>query len=157
MMQLIEAMFWFSSLWIIPLWSLMWFLPRHKITARVMNDLRICLLPLLIPYTVMVLPNILDIFITLGSEMPTPELVIEFFQEDEVILIGWLHFLAFDIFVGRYIWKRMLAFDRPIYVSMPILILSMMVAPLGFLLGIIATWDSNDSSIDMNEKLVNHI
>ena len=51
----------------------------------------------------------------------------------------------------------MLAFDRPIYLSMPILILSMMVAPLGFLLGIIATWDSNDSSIDMNDKLVNHI
>ena len=61
MMQLVEVMFWFSSLWIIPLWSLMWFLPRPHITARVMNDLRICILPLLIPYAVMVLPNLLDI------------------------------------------------------------------------------------------------
>lgn len=151
MMQLVEIMFWFASLWIIPLWGLMWFLPRHHITARVMNDIRICILPLLIPYSIMVIPNLLDIFITLGSEMPTPELVIEFFQEDEVILIGWLHFLAFDLFVGRYIWKRMIHYGRPIYVSTPILILSMMVAPLGFLLGIIATWDSKNPSIELTE------
>ena len=143
-MQLIEILFWFSSIWIIPLWSLMWFLPKHEITSRVMNDIRICILPLLIPYAILVIPNILDIFITLGSEMPTPDLVIEFFQDDDVILIGWLHFLAFDILAGRYIWKRMVDLDRPIYLSTPILILSMMVAPLGFLLGLITTWDSNN-------------
>ncbi len=149
-------MFWFSSIWIIPLWSLMWFLPKHEITAKVMNDIRIFILPLLIPYAILVIPNLLDIFITLGSEMPTPELVIEFFQEDEVILIGWLHFLAFDILAGRYIWQRMIHLDRPIYVSTPILILSMMVAPLGFLLGIITTWDSNNFKLEVNDELINH-
>lgn len=150
-MQLVEILFWFSSIWIIPLWSLMWFLPKHDITSRVMNDIRICILPLLIPYAILVIPNILDIFITLGSEMPTPGLVIEFFQDDDVILIGWLHFLAFDILAGRYIWKRMIHLDRPIYLSTPILILSMMVAPLGFLLGIIATWDPKNPSIELTE------
>ena len=150
-MQLVEILFWFSSIWILPLWSLMWFLPKHEITSRVMNDIRICILPLLIPYAILVIPNILDIFITLGSEMPTPDLVIEFFQDDDVILIGWLHFLAFDILAGRYIWKRMIDLDRPIYLSTPILILSMMVAPLGFLLGIIATWDSKNPSIELTE------
>lgn len=150
-MQLVEILFWFSSIWIIPLWSLMWFLPKHEITSRVMNDIRICILPLLIPYAILVIPNILDIFITLGSEMPTPGLVIEFFQDDDVILIGWLHFLAFDILAGRYIWKRMIHLDRPIYLSTPILILSMMVAPLGFLLGIIATWDPKNPSIELTE------
>ena len=150
-MQLVEILFWFSSIWILPLWSLMWFLPKHEITSRVMNDVRICILPLLIPYAILVIPNILDIFITLGSEMPTPDLVIEFFQDDDVILIGWLHFLAFDILAGRYIWKRMVDLDRPIYLSTPILILSMMVAPLGFLLGIIATWDSKNPSIELTE------
>ena len=150
-MQLVEILFWFSSIWILQLWSLMWFLPKHEINSRVMNDVRICILPLLIPYAILVIPNILDIFITLGSEMPTPDLVIEFFQDDDVILIGWLHFLAFDILAGRYIWKRMIHLDRPIYLSTPILILSMMVAPLGFLLGIIATWDSKNPSIELTE------
>jgi hypothetical protein len=146
MMEVSSLMFWVSSIWIIPLWSLMWFLPKHGITARVMGDVRICVLPLLIPYAILVIPNILDIFITLGSEMPTPELVIEFFQDDEVIIIGWLHFLAFDILAGRYIWQRMLECNRPIYISTPILIFSMMVAPLGFLMGILATW--NHKQID---------
>ena len=157
MMELVEIMFWFSSIWIIPLWSLMWFLPKHEFTSKVMSDIRICILPLLIPYAVLVIPNLLDIFITLGGEMPTPKLVIEFFQEDEVILIGWLHFLAFDILAGRYIWKRMIDFDRPIYISTPILILSMMVAPLGFLLGIIVTWDSNNLTMEKNDEPINQV
>jgi hypothetical protein len=38
----------------------------------------------------------------------------------------------------------MVDLNRPIYLSTPILILSMMVAPLGFLLGLITTWDSNN-------------
>ena len=49
-----------------------------------------------------------DIFITLGSEMPTPELVIDS-SPDKVIIIGWLHFLAFDVLAGRYIWNRMVS------------------------------------------------
>ena len=76
--------------------------------------------------------------------MPTPELVIDFFSDDKVVILGWLHFLAFDILAGRYIWLRMLACDRPIYVSTPILILGMMVAPLGFLIGILATQEYSE-------------
>jgi hypothetical protein len=45
----------------------------------------------------------------------------------------------------------MIHYGRPIYVSTPILILSMMVAPLGFLLGIIATWDQKNPSIELTE------
>ena len=80
--------------------------------------------------------------------MPTPDLIIEFFQDDKVIILGWLHFLAFDVLAGRFIWQRMLACDRPMYVSTPILVLGMMVAPLGFLIGLIATWEYSETFID---------
>ena len=149
-MEITEIMFWISSIWIIPFWGLMWFLPKHEITAKAMSDIRICILPLLIPYTILVIPNLPDIFITLGSEMPTPQLVIDFFQDDDVIIIGWLHFLAFDLLAGRYIWKRMVDLDRPIYISTPILILSMMVAPFGFLLGLLSTWESKIDILEAN-------
>jgi type II secretory pathway component PulF len=92
-----------------------------------------------VAYTLAVLPNIVDIFITLGSEMPTPEIVVEMFSESEVILIGWLHFLAIDLFVGRWTWQRLMDTGQPIYVSFPVLLFSMMVAPLGALLGLIVT------------------
>jgi hypothetical protein len=80
--------------------------------------------------------------------MPTPEIIVEFFSDDKVIIVGWLHFLAFDVLAGRYIWQRMLACDRPMYVSTPILILGMMVAPLGFLIGLLATWEYKENAIE---------
>ena len=71
--------------------------------------------------------------------MPTPDIVVGLFSEREVILIGWLHYLAFDLFVGRWTWQRLVATQKPIYISMPVLVLSMMVAPLGALLGLLVT------------------
>ena len=147
-MEIEVVMFWISSIYIVPIWGLMWFIPRHEITKKIVGDLRISVLPLLIPYAILAIPTIPDIFATLGTEMPTPDLIIEFFQDDKVIILGWLHFLAFDVLAGRFIWQRMLACDRPMYVSTPILVLGMMVAPLGFLIGLIATWEYSETNID---------
>ena len=148
-MEIEIVMFWISSIYIVPIWGLMWFAPRHEITKKIVGDLRISVLPLLIPYAILAIPTIPDIFATLGTEMPTPDLIIEFFQDDKVIILGWLHFLAFDVLAGRFIWQRMLACDRPIYVSTPILVLGMMVAPLGFLIGLMATWEYSETNIDV--------
>ena len=139
MVTLIEALFWFSSLYVLPFWLMMWFAPSHERTAWLMRSEWVYLAPLVVAYTLAVLPNIVDIFITLGSEMPTPEIVVEMFSESEVILIGWLHFLAFDLFVGRWTWQRLMDTGQPIYVSFPVLMFSMMVATLGALLGLIVT------------------
>jgi len=147
-MEIEIVMFWISSIYIVPIWGLMWFAPRHEITKKIVGNLRISVLPLLIPYAILAIPTIPDIFATLGTEMPTPDLIIEFFQDDKVIILGWLHFLAFDVLAGRFIWQRMLACDRPMYVSTPILVLGMMVAPLGFLIGLIATWEYSETNID---------
>ena len=141
-MELFEIMFWASSLWIVPFWSLMWFVPNHAYTQRFVGDLRWCFIPLLLPYSILALPEVGTILLTFSTQMPTPEIVIDLFQEDQVIMLGWLHFLAFDMFVGRFIWLRMLAAERPLYVSTPVLILCMMMAPLGCAIGVAATWES---------------
>ena len=143
-MEIEIVMFWISSIYIGPIWALMWFAPRHNITKKFVGDIRFTVLPLCIPYAIVAIPEIPSILITLGSDMPTPELIIDFFSDDKVIILGWLHFLAFDILAGRYIWLRMVACDRPMYVSTPILVLGMMVAPLGFLIGILATQDYSE-------------
>ena len=141
MVALIDALFWFSSLYILPFWLMMWFAPSHERTAWLMRSEGVYLAPLAVAYVLAVLPNIVDIFILLGSEMPTPEIVVDMFSEREVILVGWLHFLAFDLFVGRWTWKRLMATEQPIYISFPVLLFSMMVAPLGALLGLVVTRD----------------
>jgi hypothetical protein len=141
MAALIDVLFWFSSLYILPFWLMMWFAPAHERTAALLRNEWVYLAPLAAAYTLAVLPNLLDILVLLGSDMPTPEIVVSLFDDREVILIGWLHYLAFDLFVGRWTWQRLMATNQPLYVSFPVLLLSMMVAPLGALLGLVVTKD----------------
>jgi len=141
MVALIDVLFWFSSLYILPFWLMMWFAPAHERTAALLRNEWVYLAPLAAAYTLAVLPNLLDILVLLGSDMPTPEIVVSLFDDREVILIGWLHYLAFDLFVGRWTWQRLMATNQPMYVSFPVLLFSMMVAPLGALLGLVVTKD----------------
>ena len=141
MVALIYALFWFSSLYILPFWLMMWFAPAHERTAALLRNEWVYLAPLAAAYTLAVLPNLVDILVLLGSDMPTPEIVVSLFDDREVILIGWLHYLAFDLFVGRWTWQRLMATNQPMYVSFPVLLFSMMVAPLGALLGLVVTKD----------------
>ena len=136
--------FWFSSVTIIPLWGLMWFMPNHKLTKKIVGDLRFCVFPLALSYAILLIPNLLNVLSSLGTEMPTPQIVIDLFSDDEMIILAWLHFLVMDTFSGRYIWMRMLATNRPIQISMPVLLLCMMLGPIGLLLGILATREAKD-------------
>lgn len=152
------AMFWVSSVLILPFWIMLWFMPKHKLTKRFVGDIRWSILPLLIPYAILALPNAPEVIFTFASQMPTPEIVVELFSSDRMVALAWLHMLALDLFVGRYVWLRMLAADRPMYVSTPVLFLCMMMGPLGFLVGILSTWSVTDlESIVSNSEQVEPI
>ena len=138
------ATFWFSSIFIIPLWIMMWFMPRSDITKKIVGDLRFSVIPLILSYAILLAPNVLDVLITLGSKMPTPDIVLDLFSTDEMIILAWLHFLVMDTFAGRYVWMRMIAADKPIQFSMPILLVCMMLGPIGLLIGILTTLDVDD-------------
>jgi len=123
---------------------MMWFMPRHDLTKKIVGDLRICVMPLTVSYTVLLIPNASDVLLSLGTQMPTPDIVLELFSNDELIILAWLHFLVMDTFAGRYIWMRMLAAGKPIQVSMPVLLLCMMMGPVGLMVGILSTLDVED-------------
>ena len=142
--QVAVLTFWFSSLFIGPLWIMMWFMPRHELTKKLVGDIRICVIPLIASYGILLAPNFLDVMLSLGSQMPTPDVVVDLFSTDEMLILAWLHFLVMDTFVGRYVWMRMIAADRPIQVSMPVLIFCMMAGPIGLLLGVLTTLDVED-------------
>ena len=135
------GLFWTSSLLIFPFWFLMWFMPRHHLTKRYVGDVRWCIVPLLLSYSVLALPNAAEVLMTFATQMPTPEIVVGLFEEDEFVVLAWMHLLALDLFAGRYVWLRMLSAKRPMYVSTPILIMCMMMGPLGFLMGLFSTWN----------------
>ena len=142
---IITITFWISTILIFPLWAMMWFFPRHELTEKIVGDLRYSIIPLIIPYAILLIPNLTKVLSSLGTQNPTPDVVVDLFSEDAMIILAWLHFLAMDTFAGRFVWKRMLAANKPIKVSLPILVTCMMVAPIGLMIGILATLNVKDN------------
>lgn len=56
------------------------------------------------------------------------------FENEWALLAGWVHFLAFDLFVGAIMAARMDAAGVGRMVQAPILVSTFMLGPLGFLL-----------------------
>lgn len=56
------------------------------------------------------------------------------FQSDPVLLAGWLHYLAFDLFVGIWIALRADAIGLARLLQAPILVATFMFGPVGLLI-----------------------
>lgn len=52
---------------------------------------------------------------------------------EPTLLAGWLHYLAFDLFVGVWIAERADALGLPRLLQAPILILTFLFGPIGYL------------------------
>ena len=119
-----------SSLVVLPFWALMIFLPRARLTQRVLRGpVGPVLLALL--YGALVLPR-------LGTLLPLlarPELagISALLATPEGATIAWAHFLAFDLFVGR--WAYLDSRERGLspWLMAPVLGLTLMFGPLGLL------------------------
>jgi hypothetical protein len=55
------------------------------------------------------------------------------FAVPELLLAGWLHYLAFDLFVGAWIAERAGEIGLPHLVVLPLLVLTFMFGPAGLL------------------------
>jgi Domain of unknown function (DUF4281) len=66
----------------------------------------------------------------------------ELFKVRELLLAGWLHYLAFDLFVGGWIAERAARLQIPFWLLLPILALTFMFGPAGLLAYALlrATW-----------------
>ncbi|MEM8683120.1 MAG: ABA4-like family protein [Pseudomonadota bacterium] len=47
---------------------------------------------------------------------------------------GWIHFLCFDLLVGTIIWRRALDKGHSFFWVSPVMLLTLMLAPMGWLL-----------------------
>ncbi len=55
------------------------------------------------------------------------------FQTRELLLAGWVHYLAFDLFVGAWIARKARREDVPFLLVVPCLALTFLFGPAGFL------------------------
>ena len=59
--------------------------------------------------------------------------VAQLFQTPEMLLAGWIHYLAFDLFVGAWIVRAARDAAVPFYLVVPCLALTFLFGPAGFL------------------------
>jgi len=126
-----ETIFSLSSLLVMPFWLLMIALPTWGWTRRIMASPLVAALPALL-YAALVLPQIGPIFAAVSS--PTLAGLMALLATPEGATIAWVHFLAFDLLVGR--WAYLDSRERGVspWLMAPVLFLVLMLGPIGFLL-----------------------
>jgi hypothetical protein len=125
----IEGLFQLANLGVLPFWLMMIVLPTWSVTRRVIGSAWIALVPALI-YVVLVLPQVGVLLPALSN--PSAAGIAELLSTPAAATIGWVHFLAFDLLVGR--WAYLDARKRQIHplIMAPILLLTFMFGPLGY-------------------------
>jgi len=113
-----------------PFWALMILLPRWSWTRRIAGSPWIVLPPILI-YAVLVAGSFGDVLPAVAR--PTLEGVRELLGTADGAAAGWAHFIAFDLFVGRWAYLDSRARGVPALLMAPILLLTILLGPIGLL------------------------
>jgi hypothetical protein len=126
-----STLFDLSALLVMPIWLMMIVVPRWCWTERVVASPLVSVLPALL-YAALVLPRLGDVFPAVLS--PTLATIAPLLGSPAGATIAWAHFLAFDLFVGRWIFLDARERSVSAWVLAPLLFLPLMLGPLGFLL-----------------------
>lgn len=138
---MIERIFEVSGVLVMPFWALMIVAPRWQWTNRVIRSWLIVGLPAL-AYLVLIAPELPSILPLLAR--PTLAGIARLLGSPLGATIGWLHFLAFDLFVGRAVFLDARERGVPSWLVSPVLVLVLLVGPVGLLayLAVRLAWPS---------------
>jgi hypothetical protein len=125
----LETIFSLTFLLTSPFWAMMILAPRWRWSQRIIGSPYI-VLPAALLYVILVIPALREALPLLAA--PTLENIAGLLGSEAGATIGWIHFLAFDLFVGR--WAYLDAQKRRIshWLMAPTLFFILMLGPLGF-------------------------
>lgn len=115
----------------LPVWALMILLPRWRWTTRIVKSPFVSVAPAAV-YALLVVPRLGEIWPVISR--PALGGVAALLGSPAGATMAWAHFLAFDLFVGR--WMYLDSQERRIssWLMAPLLFLTLMLGPVGFLL-----------------------
>lgn len=145
-----ERAFEISNLLVAPFWLAMILTPRWRVTQWLMRTPVGALAPAFI-YALLVLPRLAEILPVVAR----PELgaVSALLATPAGATVAWAHFLAFDLFVGRWIYLDARARGLSAWLISPLLALTLLLGPLG-LLGYLAVraWSGSRARAAVEER-----
>ncbi len=119
-----------ASYMAMPMWLLMIVLPKWKAT-RFLIDYKIIPLLLSLLYAIYIY---FAIQISGGMDFGSLSSVMALFTEENAVLAGWVHYLAFDLLVGMWMIDQNQKLGIHPVIMAPILFATFMLGPIGFLL-----------------------
>lgn len=125
-----SGIFSICNLMVMPMWLLMIFLPKWKVT-RFLIDYKIIPILLSLVYVVYI-----GISLKTGGMMDFGSLssVKQLFTVDNAVLAGWVHYLAFDLLIGMWMLDQNKNIGIHQLLMAPCLFFTFMFGPVGFLL-----------------------
>ena len=126
----LQALFSLTTLLVLPFWALMVALPHWRPTRRLLASPLVAVPPAVV-YALLALPRLPQLLADLSA--PTLAAVARLLGTPEGAALAWAHFLAVDLFVGR--WAYLDSRERGIsaWLMAPVLFAVLMVGPLGLL------------------------
>ena len=123
-----ERLFTLASLLVVPGWLLLVVAPRWRWSARLVGPviLPMLLSALYIASIALHLPHVQGGFGSLAE-------VRLLFSEDWILLAGWIHYLAFDLFVGCWQVRDSQRLGISHFIVAPCLLLTFVAGPIGLL------------------------
>ena len=108
-------------------WALLVFAPRWRWSQRIAS--------VVIPLTLAIVYLVLIVlyFAKSSGGFGTLAQVTQLFQNPWLLLAGWIHYLAFDLFLGAWQARRAQRFGIPHLLVVPCLLLTFLFGPIGFL------------------------
>jgi hypothetical protein len=135
-----ETIFQLINLYVLPFWLLMIFAPHWRVTQQLMRTL--------LPIVPMAVIYVLMLGMAIGGNSGGGSLdftlagISRLMADPFGFTVGWAHYLAFDLFVGRWIyWHSQKSSERklPQWVVSLALALTFMAGPAGLLLYFLAS------------------
>ncbi|MDP6907933.1 MAG: ABA4-like family protein, partial [Flavobacteriales bacterium] len=123
-----------ANLSVIPAWFLLVVFPRKRITELVVHSY-------LYPFILGIL-YITLLVLSFGGEggMDSLENLKLSFAREEVLVLGWVHYLVFDLFIAAWISRD----SRKNHIAhlkiIPSLVLTLLLGPVGLLTYLIIRW-----------------
>lgn len=130
-----ETLFAICNTLVLPGWLLLVILPRWKWTTKVITSV---IMPFL--FALVYLYLVLVYFGHSEGGFASLASVTELFQNPYILLAGWLHYLAFDLFVGSWEVRDAQRLGISHWLVIPCLALTFMFGPIGLGLYFIIRW-----------------
>lgn len=132
---MVSQVFYGINIFILPFWTLMIFLPNWQLTRKIMSSY----LPFVALALVYLYLLINCINLESAQALINPKLadITGLFTDETVIATGWVHFIALDLFMGRWVyWKG----QQTGVLTVHSITLCLLAGPLGLLSHIMTDW-----------------